>query len=194
MRADGTSGRTLIERPGNVVATLPPAWSPDGRWLAVAVWAGLQYGPSGIGALQLVAMPIGEEGIRLPDAVSGASWSPDGGRLAFAKVDGDGVALYTIAADGSDARRLTSIAGWHLGLTSREPDPNRARITVEWSPDGSKILYSCGLALCVVDMDGNHVGRTPARHWTYLDSWDRLGQKAAWSPDSYADRREPIRR
>ncbi len=49
-------------------------------------------------------MPTGEEVIHLADAVSGASWSPDGERLAFAKVDGDGVALYSIAVDGSDAR------------------------------------------------------------------------------------------
>ena len=182
MRADGTNLRWPIDvgSPVNIVATQPPAWSPDGRWLAVAV---RQFVP-GIAALKLVAMPTGEEVTYLADAVSGASWSPDGERLAFAKVDGDGVALYSIAVDGSDARRLTSITDWHLQLDGYGnhvnflSDPTHAWVdTVAWSPDGSKILYTCGLNICVVDVDGNVVGRSPPHSRT-------LGLRAAWSADS----------
>ena len=76
---------------------------------------------------------------RLTEAVSGPSWSPDGERIAFAKVDGDEVALYTIAADGTDARRLAAVEGWRLGRGG--PDPAKAWISkVSWSPDGSRIM------------------------------------------------------
>ncbi len=183
MRADGTNLRWPIENLGNLATSQPPAWSPDGRWLAVAVREFLDHIP----ALKLVAMPTGEEVIHLADAVSGASWSPDGERLAFAKVDGDGVALYSIAADGSDARRLTSITDWHLQLDAYGnhvnflSDPTHAWVdTVAWSPDGSKILYTCGLDICVVDVDGNVLGRSPPLLYTY----DTYGLRAAWSPDS----------
>ena len=168
-----------------------PQWSPDGRHLAFAKqdsWV--------VTALYTVAVD-GEAPQRLTAAVSVPSWSPDGERLAFAKPVGDEVALYTIAADGSDARRVTVITGWHPEYG--EPDPTRAWIdTVAWSPDGSKILYSCG-AICVVDLDDavaatqvtsaantssaedevHHVPKNDAGgHPTRLP-----GILAAWSPD-----------
>ena len=198
MRADGANSRALGGG-FDFVARQPPAWSPDGRWLAVtgvSDWQerlaarreGRESGPEGMWVLHLVAMPTGKEFIRLSDAVSGASWSPDGERLAFAKVDGDEVALYTIAADGSDARRLTTIAGWHELATSQNWYPNRGwNETVAWSPDGSKILYTCGVDLCVVDVDGNLVGRSPARHENVAPlptPWSDDEPKAAWSPNS----------
>ena len=169
MQSDGT-GRQSLWGGLDAVATDPPAWSPDGRWVAVA-------GVSDTGgrlALHLVSIESGQEFVRLSDAVSGAwSWSPDGQRLAFAKREGARLALYTVAADGTDAQRVTRIEGWRSWWPSgTTPDIHRTWVdTVAWSPDGSKILYSCN-GICVVTPDGSPVSQAPLP-----------GNLAAWSPD-----------
>ena len=179
MEVDGANARVL--RGLDNVVNQRPAWSPDGRWLAVT---GLNEsaGTETVGdtapmrSLYIIPTSTGREVRRLTDAVSGAAWSPDGQRLAFAKVDGVEVALYTIAADGTDAHRLTTIprATWDIDYV--EGDPTRAWIeTVAWSPDGSKLLYTCASpvsAICVVAVDGTPASPAP------LD-----GLVAAWSPD-----------
>ena len=143
-----------------------------------------------------IAAADGQGFKRLTSAVSGASWSPDGQRLAFAKPDGNKVALYTIAADGTDAQRVTTISGWHPRYGVAEP--SRAWIeTVAWSPDGSKILYSCD-GICVVDADDAPVHEaSPARETSSAEGEVSpaptrraemrptflAGDVAAWSPD-----------
>ena len=165
-----------------------PQWSPDGRRLAFAKqesWV--------VTVLYTFAVD-GDAPQRLTEAVSAPSWSPDGERLAFAKPDGAEVALYTIAADGSDAQRVTVITGWHPEYG--EPDPTRAWIdTVAWSPDGSKILYSCG-GICVVDLNDAPAREAPSSEGASSAEDDvhrsELGGQAlrrvaadpaAWSPD-----------
>ena len=169
MAADGADVRRLATG-SEGGAFQPPAWSPDGRSIAVAVGS-WKFG-EGDHALYLVQAD-GAGFVRLADAaVSGGAWSPDGTRLAFAKPEDAGVALFTIAADGSDAQRVTTILGWQRSFGV--PDPNQAWIhTVAWSPDGSKLLYSCGARhFCVVTLDGEPVGATPL-----------TGDRAVWSPD-----------
>ncbi len=167
MAADGADVRLLVNNSGSV-AWQPPAWSPDGRSIAVAAWP---QGEAGHGLYVVHAdgarvLQLAEA--RLADAVSGGSWSPDGTRLAFVKLDGPRVALFTIAADGSNARRVTTVPYW---LTSYG---TQAWVhTVAWSPDGSKFLYSCGpRQFCAVTLDGDLVGEVPL-----------VGDHAAWSPD-----------
>ena len=159
----------------------PPQWSPNSKVLAVGGFVNDE-----LGAWLYTVNADGSGWLRLTEAVSGPSWSPDGTRLAFAKPDGDDVALYTIAVDGTDARRVTTVNGWRLRTAFRvnrfvddELDPAWAQIgTVAWSPDGRHILYSCDPAICVVDLDGRLVGQAPLgpRH-------DEGPLQAAWSPD-----------
>ena len=138
--------------------------------------AGVEPGEAGHGLYQVHTDGAGF--VRLSEAVSGGSWSLDGTRLAFAKPEGAVVALYTIAADGSDARRVTTISGWQRRQTV--PEATRAWIpTVAWSPDGAKLLYSCWpRQFCVVTLDGEPVGEAPLLSETPL-----RGDSAVWSPD-----------
>ena len=147
---------------------VPPAWSPDGRWLAIVRHGGDEQ------MIYLVEADVRAVPRRLTTTVSGPAWSPDGARLAFARPDGDKVALFTIAADGSDAQRVTPIDGWQPPYG--EPDPTQAWIeAVAWSPTGDALAYACGQSLCIVALDGTPVGTSPLR----LDG----GSIAAWSPD-----------
>ena len=106
MAADGADVRHLAPDLEGV-AWQPPAWSPDGRSIAVAGW---RPGDEANGLYLVQADGAGL--VRLADAVSGGAWSPDGTRLAFAQPEAAEVGLYTIAADGSDAQRVTTIYGW----------------------------------------------------------------------------------
>jgi TolB protein len=70
------------------------------------------------------------------------TWSPGGKELAFVSDrDGANHAIFVMAADGSDLRRLTPANG--VGL-----DP-------AWSPDGRQLAYSTGGAIAITDRSGS---------------------------------------
>ena len=73
------------------------------------------------------------------------AWSPDGARLAFTRfTDGrNACEIYTVRADGSDERKITT------------PDRATGLSTwcayfPAWSPDGSKIAFAAGPSGCAV--------------------------------------------
>ena len=181
MAADGSDVRQILpwdwtEGLGDAPdVDVPPAWSPDGRQIAVVRREGTER------VIYLVEAAGGVAPRRLATTVSGPAWSPDGARLAFARPDGDEVALYTIGADGSNARRVTAIANWQQaprsqGFTAPPREPTRAWIeTVAWSPGGDRLVYTCGEFACVVALDG----APPATLPVALDG----GTVAAWSPN-----------
>ncbi len=177
MAADGTDVRRIAEGP---LVHETPRWSPDGERIAYAVFEdrGLGQPPA------IYIHVVGSDGgtaQRLTDAASGPTWSPDGERIAYAKADGDDVALYTIAVDGTDARRLAAIEGWHLGRGG--PDPAKAWISkVSWSPDGSRILVLANKyvhpQIHVIGVDESDLPRLAMRNPGHVSIED-----ASWSPD-----------
>ena len=174
--ADGSERREFEIDEGVVLH--PPQWSPDGERLAVV--------GTDVNVRILAIYTIGADGSdvrRLGTAASGPAWSPDGTRIAFATDEGDEIALYTMAPDGTDARKVPLGPRWApryeashdvlVGLV--DLGLQKWIATLEWSPGGDRLLYSCGLRVCVVDLDGTLVGESPIE----LAS----GSVAAWSPD-----------
>ena len=175
MAADGTDVQRVAP-PGPYGLTLaPPVWSPDGERLAFLANAG----PVDLLMRNLYTVRVdgSEMTLLAEEVVSVPAWSPDGQRLAVAKYAGDDVALFTLAVDGSDLQRIATI-------TTREElrggwEPYRSSIhTVAWSPDGTQLLYSCDVGVCVVNIENGQV----------IELEDRLGgwpgpHFAAWSPD-----------
>lgn len=177
MAADG-SDRRQIHTNLTVVSAVPAQWSPDGSRIAVVGRANRYARHSIIDIVEVTGESPTMSArlnalVRAPATASAPSWSPDGQRLAFAKRDGDDVALFTVAADGSDLRRITGIEVGHKYVEAY-PWPSRktwVRI-LEWSPTGEYLLHGCGNYACVVTLDGVRVGRSP-----------REALVASWSPD-----------
>ena len=129
-----------------------------------------------------VLYTVGADGsglTRIGEAAGTPSWSPDGGRIAFARSDGNAhVAIVTADADGSNEQTVFESSEVRAG----------GYIDVSWSPDGTRIaivgLVIPGgkvspydsLSVSFVDADGSDPPRLIAS----------LGSNArglSWSPD-----------
>ena len=181
MAADGTDVRSVLLLPAGRPAEFPPRWSPDGTRLAFLLierdtYAIYTFGFDGTG-LQ-----------RLAEARSNPVWSPDGTRLAFVKPDRDrDLHLYTMAADGTDIRQITSIPIGSLRSIFRWVT------TLAWSPDGSRILYGCFLQVCVASLDGQLVGELPNPHFVSLvPKWSADGRRIALYNAAEIDRDDVV--
>jgi lysophospholipase L1-like esterase len=122
----------------------PPSWSPDGGSIAFDI---LTWDPTDsfvTGQLVATVPAQGGEVQRLTDpAMFGAhpDWSPDGTRLVFNTYDTGNIHgieepsnLYTLAADGSDLRQLTTAS-----------TDGRMRLGQPfWSPDGTGVWVTIG--------------------------------------------------
>ena len=123
-----------------------------------------------------------------PNSDSSPSWSPDGKRIAFDSVRGDGagrlrhVDIYVMDADGKNQQRLTN-------NLHGDKYPS-------WSPDGKRIVFSArkdghfrndfGITyeIYVMDADGGNQQRlTENRHNDWRPVWSPDGKRIAFTPD-----------
>jgi Tol biopolymer transport system component len=162
MNADGSDVRFLAGTPGST--DTDASWSPDGDWIAFISSSGGNFDiqrirPDKTGLADLTQNPADE---------SAYDWSPDGTQIVFdSNRDGD-YNLYVMDADGSNTRKLTST-------------PTRDEVDPAWSPDGSRIAYTCAPAgagpsdVCIMKADGSGQAN--------LTKSDEDDREFAWSPD-----------
>lgn len=122
---DGTQSHKIVDD-----AAMPIS-SPDGTKLAFLREVGSSAGLFVANADGSGAVPVATGTFDVYDG--GADWSPDGRRIAFVRIFCAAAGncawdLWSVAADGTDERRLTSTA-------------NQER-SFSWSPDGRKIVVS----------------------------------------------------
>ncbi len=135
------------------------------------------FSPDGSKVLYTVKLDRREANLRTVDLATGrstivglnpakgveieAQWSPDGRRIAFVVASGDASNVFTMNADGSDRRAITSSDGF---------DRNNAP---QWSDDGRQILFlglrrpSTRQAIYLAQADGSQVRELiggPAEH------------------------------
>ena len=143
-----------------------PAWSPDGTRIAFRSFRTQREGD-----IWIMDADGGNQRNLTPDPLPGVTdertpcWSPDGARLAYISNAGGNRDLWTMAADGSDPRRLVITEGL-------EAEP-------AWSPDGAVIAcrYSS-------PADGSRIRLVPATGGepvTLASAGER--RMPAWSPD-----------
>jgi Tol biopolymer transport system component len=165
MRSDGRAIRRIFYR--DTLWAGRPSWSPDGKWIAFGLVDDTDYDERG----SIVVMPstggelryVTNGGIYVSDEPGidandyGPDWSPDGTRLAFtrtvwscgSKCDHD--EMYSVAADGSDVRSITTDMSYSAYRPSWSPSGNR--ITAETS-HGAAIITATGKLVRVLDPDG----------------------------------------
>lgn len=194
MNADGSGMRRVSQTPVDdkrypEALTYLPRWSPDCTRLAYTYQAIAGAAP------ELHVVNVDGSGDRRLAAGGAPRWSPTGQRLSFIR-GGD---VWTIAADGSAARRLTD-DGTDIAAASWSPDGTRlaeARsaglyvlradgggqtriastqrpspgLAPEWSPSGGQIAFIHGQRLTVVNPEGTGL-RDLAE-----------GVDPSWSPD-----------
>ena len=95
-----------------------------------------------------------------------STWSPNGDLIAFTSCcSGSFGHLFVMAPDGTGVTQLTDDS---LGWDANGP---------AWSPDGSKILFSC-TGMCLISPDGSGLV-----NFTELYAGLTTGDLPAWAPD-----------
>ena len=168
MKQNGTGKRQVTDLGGSSTF---PKFSPDGETLAFAHRpVGLTYdiytvNVDGTGLTQLTTEPV--------DDVNPAV-SPDGSTIAFLSRRTGIYQVWLMDIDGANQRQLTF-------------DPVPKDQLPDWSPDGTKIVYTAGSGTAfggdieVVDADGSNAVRlTATADLEFGPTWSPDGSKIAY--------------
>ena len=109
MEADGTNVQQVTDQ-GYAVS---PAWSPNGQFLAIS-WV-RRYGPGAPGAADIYMMDVAsKQWVQLTHDGGRndfPSWSPDGRHIVFQSSRAGGEQIWTMLADGTNQKPLTTSGG-----------------------------------------------------------------------------------
>lgn len=153
-----------------------PAWSPDGRQIALISNDGVELEAGGELNIYVMA-PNGAD----PQAITKGrpkyngvpAWSPDGKKIAFVSDRDHNLELYLMNADGTQQVNLTNSAG--------------ADQSFAWSPDGSQIVFVSERdgngEIYVINADGSGAVNLSKRPGGFDDTpvWSPDGKKIAWA-------------
>jgi Tol biopolymer transport system component len=135
-----TAGQTVSSQPGPAAANAgPPAWSPSGDLLAVAVYPERPGAPTGV----FLVDPAEGVGRRVSSLQpnSAATWSPDGGSILFSAFRRGRSDVFRVVLADFTQRRVTE----ELPEGSRNP---------AFSPDGTRIAVETSGGIVVLGEQG----------------------------------------
>ncbi len=187
--SDGKNRRIFIEG----AKVYSPDWSPDGEWIVFSNYAQIyKMKTNGDSLTQLTSAEDGE--CHYP------KWSPDGKRILYAIGIGEKSGTWMMNFDGTDKRKtiMGYYPDWRAGSSqivyvgsgaeiwvADTNGTNAKRLTSlnsitqypQWSPDGSKIVFSSMKAsppqIYVMNADGTNLKQLTNTGCDY----------PAWSPD-----------
>ena len=165
-RSDGTRVRRLsCSKRDSAGACMDsdPAWSPNGRRLAIANAGGIATIDRNGKLLKQVATapPPDADDLELSSSYGAPVWSPSMRRIAFTVQFGDDTEVYIARIADGHTRKLTHgpaepawssrnrIALSGFGLSTVRPDGRRPRgvfqgevVDIDWSPGGTRIVFT----------------------------------------------------
>jgi Tol biopolymer transport system component len=155
----GFNGRHATMLTTDAASHEAPTWSPDGSRLA--------FGSNRGGRAGIWIMEANGEAVTLNTGLRedfGPRWSPDGNRLVFFSPIEGMTQLFSVNADGTDVRAITTGSPGDF-----DPD---------WSPDGKKIAFASKRddipGIWIINADGTDPIRLTS---------SRADSKPVWSPD-----------
>ena len=144
-----------------------PSWSPGGGWILSRDRSGFFVDSLLTGAEHLVDEDDGD---------FGASWSPDGSRIAFTHglfrdwFGSSGSTLYVTYTSGGNAKAV-------LGHSC---DPG----TPAWSPDSKRLAFTCKNGLYVLGLGSKRLRKVaPGNYQMVYYALVNHGAAPSWSPD-----------
>ena len=172
MATDG-SNRHRVADLNDAAWAIPPLWSPDSRRLAFAQ-PGIDDEASHYNTWEMyLSEADGSSRYSLGKTVTFPAWSPDSQSVAFLRPakTGRAIALYTIAADGSNLTKVYQLTNAFASYN------DELEYHLAWSPDSTKILLSYKGIIVTVNTDGSDFHLLMNQH----KSNNKL--RASWSPD-----------